>query len=445
MTMKVISLNDEPFFEELQSIFEIYKLKETLLYKNCLQLIDVVHEVSSFAPDYNFANVQANGYLSLVKIVKKFLSLVQGQVRNRKKRPDLTNASSALVKLTNNVLKIRKLDQQETFLFKLDENVNLINAVSTTLCPSKSYQLILDKIEEQELVSIYIVLGTFWLPKSVQNVFELYFLMVCFYCSKIWTRTMCLFSRQVRIRQFVEVITSKDILNNSPIKAWNYCQNKFVVWIQSLFTFKRARVKTVYVPSQSKYLINKDGFSISIDYNNNNQTSDRRIRCRLITNHAEPEILIFHVHGGGYVATKPEGHECYLVKWSDQNPNTVLLSVDYRLAHLYPAAIQDVLDAYLAVTSQSQESVLGFKPQKIILIGESAGGHAILSLTFMLNDMKSLGEDVTIPNAVMPIYPSCFNSFLVSPSCVLKSIDPMICYGTSRVIFHSYFGFRPSK
>jgi acetyl esterase/lipase len=84
---------------------------------------------------------------------------------------------------------------------------------------------------------------------------------------------------------------------------------------------------------------------------------------------------ILYLHGGGYVACSPRTHR----------PITARLAVDcrlpvlvpcYRLApeHPFPAALFDALDAYRFLLGR------GIPGSRIVLAGDSAGGHLATSL-----------------------------------------------------------------
>lgn len=123
-----------------------------------------------------------------------------------------------------------------------------------------------------------------------------------------------------------------------------------------------------------------------------------------------------------------------------------IISVDYRLSpeHKWPAALQDCLDAYLWLTSGSDEVIqyIGYKPENIIFTGDSAGGNLCLILSCLLNDIKKklitfdeairkLEPEITFPSAIVAIYPSVNLKCIESPSRILSITD---CQLTSGVL-----------
>lgn len=87
----------------------------------------------------------------------------------------------------------------------------------------------------------------------------------------------------------------------------------------------------------------------------------------------DKERLIIYFHGGGFITGSPESH-LELTARISHKANTRLLSVDYRLApeHVYPAAQDDCLNAYLWALDA------GYRAENIVLGGDSAGGFFTL-------------------------------------------------------------------
>lgn len=56
------------------------------------------------------------------------------------------------------------------------------------------------------------------------------------------------------------------------------------------------------------------------------------------------ENLIIHTHGGGFISQSSFSHQLYTRKWANTIPNSVVFSIDYRLApeSKFPAAIDDI-------------------------------------------------------------------------------------------------------
>ena len=66
----------------------------------------------------------------------------------------------------------------------------------------------------------------------------------------------------------------------------------------------------------------------------------------------ESDVILFHMHGGGFVSQTSKSHQSYLKMWAKQL-GIPILSVDYSVAPEapYPRAVEEVLFAYWEVIS----------------------------------------------------------------------------------------------
>lgn len=71
--------------------------------------------------------------------------------------------------------------------------------------------------------------------------------------------------------------------------------------------------------------------------------------------------------------------------YSEVGKGISVLTIDYRVApeHPFPAALEDTVEAYEWLLS------CGFKPEQIIVAGDSAGGGLALALCMYLRIMES--------------------------------------------------------
>jgi epsilon-lactone hydrolase len=92
---------------------------------------------------------------------------------------------------------------------------------------------------------------------------------------------------------------------------------------------------------------------------------------------SEP-VLLF-VHGGGFKVGSVRSH-LELIAEISKASGCAVLGIDYRLApeHVFPAALDDVLTAYEWLLAQ------GHAPQRIALIGDSAGAGLCVSAMLSL-------------------------------------------------------------
>lgn len=112
--------------------------------------------------------------------------------------------------------------------------------------------------------------------------------------------------------------------------------------------------------------------------------------------YASKDKILLYMHGGGYVLGSAKTHRAFVAKIA-KDANIRALSLDYRLApdHPFPAALDDVLEAYEWLTVGQ-----GFHPKQIVMGGDSAGGGLVLATLLALRE-----KGVEMPLAAFCIAP----------------------------------------
>ena len=89
----------------------------------------------------------------------------------------------------------------------------------------------------------------------------------------------------------------------------------------------------------------------------------------------ESEGVLLYLHGGGFVFGSHKTHRHFVAALSLASGRPAFL-VDYRRApeHPFPAAADDALAAYRWLLAS------GYRPDQIVVAGDSAGGHIVASL-----------------------------------------------------------------
>jgi acetyl esterase/lipase len=90
-----------------------------------------------------------------------------------------------------------------------------------------------------------------------------------------------------------------------------------------------------------------------------------------------PQPTLIFYHGGGWVAGVKESAVMSFMPWLEMGWNVV--NVEYRMAReaLAPAAVEDALCALRFVVAQAK--TYGIDTSRIVVTGESAGGHLALA------------------------------------------------------------------
>ena len=115
----------------------------------------------------------------------------------------------------------------------------------------------------------------------------------------------------------------------------------------------------------------------------------------LIPDGANAEKLILYVHGGGYVSGSCNDHRGFVSKFA-KNTGVTNLVYEYRLApeNPFPAALDDSVKVYQWLLAS------GFKPENILIAGESAGGGLCLAILLALKE-----RNIALPVAAVAISP----------------------------------------
>jgi len=110
---------------------------------------------------------------------------------------------------------------------------------------------------------------------------------------------------------------------------------------------------------------------------------------------ADGERVLLYFHGGGYVMGSINTHRAMVARMA-RAAGARALAIDYRLApeHPFPAAVQDATAAYRWLLDQ------GYKPGKIALAGDSAGGGLALATLMALRDAGT-----ALPACAVPVSP----------------------------------------
>jgi hormone-sensitive lipase len=144
--------------------------------------------------------------------------------------------------------------------------------------------------------------------------------------------------------------------------------------------------------------------------------------------------IVIHIHGGGFVSMTSAVHRVYLNQWVNKL-NVVHFSIDYKLApeNQYPDGLNDCWQSYLWIMNYC-ESVLGIKNQKVIVVGDSAGGNLALALT-----LRCIRAGIKAPDGCLLIYPCLSVDAKSSSPSYLGSIgDHMLPTGLLRLVAFAY-------
>jgi acetyl esterase len=125
------------------------------------------------------------------------------------------------------------------------------------------------------------------------------------------------------------------------------------------------------------------------------------IRLRTFT-HERPEGVLFHIHGGAWMAGSPEMMDQLHEILVDQC-HLAVVSVDYRLApeHPYPAGSDDCETAACWLLEHAANE---FGSDRLLIAGESAGAHLAAVTLLRLRDKHHAANRFLAANLIFGAY-----------------------------------------
>lgn len=144
-----------------------------------------------------------------------------------------------------------------------------------------------------------------------------------------------------------------------------------------------SHLPSVYVPKPGyeRKIIQLENCHIEVLTKKNSENSDK---------------VIYLVHGGAFIFDLIDIYRWQAEKWSEMCGGATVVMIDYRIAPetLFPGAIEDVIDGWEWITDN------GYKPENVVVTGDSAGGNLALNLILSLRDEKK-----ALPKAAMLMSP----------------------------------------
>lgn len=110
----------------------------------------------------------------------------------------------------------------------------------------------------------------------------------------------------------------------------------------------------------------------------------------------EDDRMVLQLHGGGYIGPMKNIYRTFAVWYSRVLQGGSVLTIDYRVApeHPFPAALEDAYAAYDWLIRA------GYRPEQILLAGDSAGGGLAFALCHYLKD-----QGLPLPRGIIAMSP----------------------------------------
>ncbi|VDK70103.1 unnamed protein product [Onchocerca ochengi] len=435
------------------------------LEKNCLAITtlalpleEVVKKLQDLAPQYDYDKLTpGNGFRSLVCIcdttVLHLISVLRSCIEYRQ---TMMFRASYYCK------------EVESYCAILNFLVSALRLViDTAVCAPDNclfpdlngdyskHQAMLDVIEVLDPSCFYGRPLGFQFPPSIGRICRLLGIMLAIYslswekgCSTLGSflnSPRFILSPEQRAKRIVKVTREADI--EFCRSFWNlsefgshvprmFCPNmainelREISWVGSI-TMATANGGTVKIPEPSSYTGPRPVKIRVLSYYHRQVLSPTGLQNQL----PPSPYLLLHCHGGGYVATTSKSHETYLRVWA-KLLNCCIVSVEYSLApeNPFPRPTEEVLYAYAYIINNAAQ--LGWTGEKICMIGDSAGGNLIMSVSLKL---VQLGVK-RIPDGIVTVYTPFLFQCLLSPSRLLSCMDPLLHMGVVLRCIAAYTG-----
>jgi monoterpene epsilon-lactone hydrolase len=141
------------------------------------------------------------------------------------------------------------------------------------------------------------------------------------------------------------------------------------------------------------------------------------------------DAVILYIHGSAYTICSARTHRGITTRLS-RATGLPVFACDYRLAprHRFPSAADDVRAAYEWLIAE------GHPPERIVIAGDSAGGHLAIDLTLQL-----LQERAQQPAALALFSPLFDPTFALAAERERRRRDPMISAARAMRLLDLYF------
>ena len=149
----------------------------------------------------------------------------------------------------------------------------------------------------------------------------------------------------------------------------------------------------------------------------------------LTWNGSENPYVILQLHGGGYMSGLQGQYRKMAGLYAEISSGAAVLSVDYRLAPEYPfpAALEDAVAAYKWLRDK------GYESDRIIVVGDSAGGGLAMALCM---ELRTNGEPM--PAGLVAMSPWTDLAITGESYTKNREIDPV--FGAKNPLISPMYG-----
>lgn len=413
-------------------------------------------QILSFAPEYDFQNVPANGFRSLLLIG---LNTVAYGVENWCEGDEsFANEFRTILKCHLNgfhyVKRIRQITKHsgENVIwdrqFLCEMYLDFIKAEPNTIGPLYSkFAGLMHGSHSLNRMATKMYLSWTFLKNPTPFLPVKYLLESDYFLHRMDELMRCV---KITDLSFVEYIMPRSLARTT-----------FSLFGPSVSAFD------VHVPPSqfvNEYVIKVDHDECTIKIGCQEGRKVPKIRCLVVRKNKEVtwhepfagDILIY-MHGGAWTVGQPEYYMGLLPKWAHAMPGLTIVAPEQLQIpeNQFPSQNQRFLDFYMWLVKCPKEelqSVLGLsKISSIILAGDSSGGNNALSLTYVLNDIRNgfnchvgvpVDENIRMPTSLHLYFPAVMMCKAVSASVLTMPHHWVL---TPMTILSVLVGYVPQK
>jgi monoterpene epsilon-lactone hydrolase len=144
---------------------------------------------------------------------------------------------------------------------------------------------------------------------------------------------------------------------------------------------------------------------------------------------------ILFLHGGGYMVGSIDSHRDLAARIA-KAANAGVLAIDYRRApeHPFPAGLDDAVHAYRWLVGTA-----GIAPEKLAIVGDSAGGGLALATALALREAGDIG----MPGALAVMSP--WVDLACDTASLVNSTDPLMQPGPVKLMAMAYLAGQDAR
>ncbi|KAI1283712.1 Hormone-sensitive lipase [Halotydeus destructor] len=385
------------------------------------------------APEFDVQGLPVNGLRSLLRLWLRVFEVLRDNVHEGQARASLRPMLTLVLNLCQalHLLSPLKGDEVERQKIVKELSLKFVTREVLELCSQPMFIGMLYSSEARTLLTSIIRFAGFFLSKSLVD------------------KVKCAASLEFAVTKFTQLSARKNYRDF--VKLFSVMDNYYVRSACRMFynmsdyvTGFENRVVSVAIGSKFRIIRNVDNVRLARTAKGDLESTVRRLRCNIIRKTPswnEPDLgegnkVLLFFRGGAFFGPSADAYsELYIRNIAERVPGLTILAFDYRDIRYgpFPVALQECVDFYLWLTSGQPEvaQTLGFQPSGVSVAGESSGGHLGIILPLVLNDIRHMAPEASIPfpEHLITIFPRASIKLDISPGTLMLPFEPLLNMG----------------